>query len=79
MPLTKGIRRMCGQSSLIGQHMRVANNLTQRNGDRLDVPQCLCASRCRAQCEAVAFAGCNDSANLRILVAPSRSCSIDVA
>ena len=60
--------------------MGVADDPTQRSSDVIRDPQCLvCLVLCRDQCEAVALAGCSDSANRRIRVAPSRSCSIDVA
>ena len=79
MTLPERISSVRGQRRLIGQNVGVTYDATQCSSNVIGNSQCLCASVCRIQCEAVALAGCSDSAKRRMRVAPSRSCSIDVA
>ena len=69
MSLTEGIGRVRSQRRVIGEDVRVADQLLEPNGKVV----------WQIQRDAPVLAGRSDSANRRIRVAPSRSCSIDVA
>ena len=69
MALSQRIGRMRGQRRLVGEDIRVTEQC-------LELADQLFGNYQR---DAPALAGFSDSANRRIRVAPSRSCSIDVA
>ena len=69
MTLAESIGRMCGERGLIDEYVGLPNQRSELCDEVFG----------QVQRDAPALAGRSDSANRRMRVAPSRSCSIDVA